>query len=115
MSVPADNLIRTVEDYNEGVRLGKDRLGKKIHSLTLPIAHPPFWACYAGMTIHYIEGGIAIDEKTRVLNKNNQPVAGLYAAGTITGNVHGKNRPGANGLADAIVFGRIAGRQAAKN
>lgn len=40
MSVPADNLIRTVEDYNEGVRLGKDRLGKKIHSLTLPIAHP---------------------------------------------------------------------------
>lgn len=42
MGVPADNLIRTVEDYNEGVRLGKDRLGKKIHSLTLPIAHPPF-------------------------------------------------------------------------
>ena len=115
MGVPADNLIRTVEDYNEGVRLGKDRLGKKIHSLTLPIAHPPFWACYAGMTVHYTEGGIAIDEKARVLNKKNQPIDGLYAAGTITGNVHGKNRLGANGLADAIVFGRIAGRQAAKN
>lgn len=115
MGVPADNLIRTVEDYNEGERLGKDRLGKKIHSLTLPIAHPPFWACYAGMTVHYTEGGIAIDEKARVLNKKNQPIDGLYAAGTITGNVHGKNRLGANGLADAIVFGRIAGRQAAKN
>ncbi len=46
---------------------------------------------------------------------NPDLIAGLYAAGTITGNVHGKNRLGANGLADAIVFGRIAGRQAAKN
>ena len=42
MSVPADNLIRTVEDYNEGVRLGKDRLGKKIRFLNASDCSSPF-------------------------------------------------------------------------
>ena len=113
MGLPAQNLVKTVETYNQGVKAGKDAFGKKIHSLTIPISKPPFWACYAGMTIHYTEGGLAINEKAEVLNERGEAIKGLYAAGTITGNVHGKNRLGANGLTDAIVFGRIAGRNVA--
>lgn len=114
IGVPADNLEKTVQEYNEGIYKGKDALGKRIHSLTLTLTKPPYWACYAGMTIHYTEGGLLINEKAQCLDKNEKPIPGLYAAGTITGGVHGKNRLGANGLTDAIVFGRTAGRNVAK-
>ena len=58
-------------------------------------------------------GGIKIDPQTHVLNADGQAIAGLYAAGEITGGVHGGNRIGGNAVADIIVFGRIAGETAA--
>ena len=58
-------------------------------------------------------GGLAIDEKARVLDENDNPIDGLYAAGEATGGIHGKDRLGGNSLADAMVFGKIAGREAA--
>ncbi len=60
-------------------------------------------------------GGIEINEKAEVLDTNGNVIPGLYAAGEVTGGIHGANRLGGNALADVNVFGRIAGESAAKN
>lgn len=74
---------------------------------------PPFWAVRMYPIVHYTMGGISIDENANCLNKFGVPIPGLYAAGQITGSVHGENRLGGNGLTDAMTFGRIAGTNAA--
>ena len=59
-------------------------------------------------------GGVEINEKAQVINTKGNPIPGLYAAGEVTGGIHGTNRLGGNALADITVFGRIAGENAAK-
>ena len=59
-------------------------------------------------------GGIKITTETRVVDKNGVVIPGLFAAGEVTGGIHGANRLGGNALADMNTFGRIAGAQAAK-
>ena len=113
MGLSPDALRRTIDDYNEGVRRRRDAFGKASAELLHEIRKPPFWACYAGMTIHYTMGGLATNAEAEVLSKSGDPLPGLYAAGEATGGVHGVNRMGANGINDAVVFGRIAGRNAA--
>lgn len=114
MGLSPDALRRTIDDYNEGVRRRRDAFGKASAELLHEIRKPPFWACYAGMTIHYTMGGLSTNAEAEVLSKSGGPVPGLYAAGEATGGVHGVNRMGANGINDAVVFGRIAGRGAAR-
>ncbi len=75
---------------------------------------PPFWAVPIHMRVHVTLGGVRIDAQARCLNDQGQPVRRLYAAGGVTGNVHGANRIGGNGINTAVVFGRIAGRNAAQ-
>ena len=58
-------------------------------------------------------GGLVIDTMTRVIDIYGQPIDGLYAAGEVTGGVHGANRLGGNAVADIVVFGRIAAQNAA--
>ena len=58
-------------------------------------------------------GGLKINTDTQVLNTSDEVIDGLYAAGEVTGGVHGANRLGGNAVADFVVFGRIAGSQAA--
>ena len=48
-----------------------------------------------------------------MLNKDNQPIKGLYVAGELVGSLHGDNRIGGNSVADIVIFGRQAGQQAA--
>jgi succinate dehydrogenase/fumarate reductase flavoprotein subunit len=57
-------------------------------------------------------GGLKIDTQARVLNEEGNPVPGLYAAGEVTGGIHGANRLGGNAVPDTVVFGRIAGESA---
>jgi fumarate reductase flavoprotein subunit len=59
-------------------------------------------------------GGLKINTETEVMTKDGKPVAGLYAAGEVTGGVHGTNRLGGNSISETITFGRIAGANAAK-
>merc|ERR1711934_598867 len=59
-------------------------------------------------------GGLAIDERSRVLDPKNNPIPGLYAAGEVAGGVHGNNRLGGNSLLDCVVFGRVAAEDCAK-
>ena len=58
-------------------------------------------------------GGLKIDTSAEVINTSDEVIPGLFAAGEVTGGVHGANRLGGNAVADFVVFGRIAGQSAA--
>ena len=60
-------------------------------------------------------GGVEINENAEVLNTNGDVIEGLFAAGEVTGGIHGNNRVGTCAISDITVFGRIAGRNAAAN
>lgn len=74
---------------------------------------PPFWAAPVVLRIHVTLGGIRIDPQARALDAAGRVIPGLWAAGAATGNVHGANRLGGNGINTAVTFGRIAGASVA--
>jgi len=115
MGVPADAFAATVKRYNDVIVAGKadPDFGKKPRNLTKKIEKPPFWACFAGMAVHHTMGGLNISTKAEVLDHDRKVIPGLYAAGEVTGGIHGTNRVGGNAIADIFVFGRIAGFNAA--
>ena len=63
-------------------------------------------------TVHHTMGGVKINTSTQVINTQGDVIPGLFAAGEVTGGIHGSNRLGGNALTDTIVFGRIAGKSA---
>lgn len=79
------------------------------------IQTPPFWAVPVYLRLHATLGGIQISPEAEVLDVDGGIIPGLWAAGGVTGGVHGRNRMGGNGINTAVVFGRIAGRMAARN
>ena len=106
-------LKKTVDEYNSYVDSKKDPIGKNERNLNHKIIKPPFWACYSAMSVHHTMGGVQINTKTQVLDDKGNVIPGLYAAGEVTGGIHGTNRVGANAVADIFTFGRIAGKNAA--
>ena len=112
MKVPADKLQQSIDEYNRIVDGENDRLGLKTYGKKLGVA--PFYAAKRVPTVHHTMGGLKIDTQARVLDKDNNAIPGLYAAGEVTGGIHGANRLGGNAIADITVFGRIAGTNAAK-
>ena len=73
----------------------------------------PYYAEMRAPAVHHTMGGLRINTKAQVLDKSGNPIPGLWAAGEVTGGIHGKNRVGANAIPDALSFGRIAGIGAA--
>ena len=108
----AATLEETMAKYAGFVKNGKDEEFGRVH-LTKSLEKGPYYAIPVTPSIHHTMGGLKVDTKTHVLNKEGQPIAGLYAAGELTGGVHGGNRIGGNAVADIIVYGRIAGQTAA--
>ncbi len=82
-------------------------------SFANPLTTAPFYAIKVTAGIHHTMGGLKINTQTQVLTEGGEVIPGLYAAGEVTGGVHGSNRLGGNAVADFVVFGRIAGAQAA--
>jgi len=78
-----------------------------------PVAQAPFYAMRSWPKVHHCMGGVQINTKAQVIGLNNKPVKGLYAAGEAAGGVHGACRLGSCATADCIIFGRIAGKNAA--
>ena len=74
----------------------------------------PYYAIKVTAGVHHTMGGLKINTNTEVLNENGKVIPGLFAAGEVTGGVHGANRLGGNAVADFTVFGRIAGAAASK-
>ena len=113
INVPAENLIAAVEDFNAHVASGEtDAFGRTLYET--PIDNGPFYAAARIPTVHHTMGGVRINQYTQVLNENGQIIPGLYAAGEVTGGIHGANRLGGNALTDTVVFGRIAGDSASQ-
>ncbi len=102
----------TMAKYNKAIETGKDEEFGRAH-LTKSLAQGPFYLLKVTPSIHHTMGGLKIDGQAHVLNKNGNIIKGFYAAGEVTGGVHGANRIGGNAVTDIIVFGRIAGQTAA--
>ena len=115
MGVPADALEKAVADHNEIIRNRRDsEFGKPITGAMVPMTKGPFYAVKQWPSVHHCEGGVRINPKAQVLDIHGKVIPGLYAAGEFVGGIHGNNRLGGNAIADCVVFGRIAGDNAAK-
>jgi succinate dehydrogenase/fumarate reductase flavoprotein subunit len=108
------DLETAVGRFNRFVEGGVDEdFGKPILPGALPLSHPPYYAVRLWPKVHYTMGGVQIDPRARVIDLHQQPIAGLYAAGEVTGGVHGACRLGSCAITDCVVFGRIAGQNCA--
>ena len=110
--IDAEALKETVDNYNRYVQDGED---PEYHKRSLPseIGEGPYWIVKAVPAVHHTMGGVCINPEAQVLDTNGNVIEGLYAAGEVTGGIHGSNRLGSCALADITVFGRIAGQNAA--
>ncbi len=111
LGMPADKLEATVAEFNKMVEAKNDpKFGRKLFDR--PIVKPPFYATPRAPSIHHTMGGVQISTNAQVLDKKGKPIPGLYAAGEVTGGIHGSNRLGGNATADVLTFGRIAAKSA---
>lgn len=117
IGVPAEGLLGTVDIYNRDAAAGFDSVHLKKAEYMRPIASGPFYAtelrlCQLSVTAV----GPRINRKAQVISKTNRPIDGLFAAGECTGGVLGEIYVGSgNALGNAVAFGRIAGRCAARS
>ena len=112
LEIPAEAFAETMKTWNGYVAEKNDpEFGRT--SFASPLDTAPFYAVKVTAGIHHTMGGLCIDSNTQVLNTEGAVIPGLFAAGEVTGGVHGANRLGGNAVADFAVFGRIAGEQAA--
>jgi len=109
-----EEVVKTIKNYNQYVEEGKDPEFNK-RSLPSKIEKGPYYILKAAPAVHHTMGGIKINTNAEVINTEGKVIEGLYSAGEVTGGVHGSNRLGSCALADIIVFGRIAGKNAASN
>lgn len=112
MGVPAEAFENTLKNWNEAVEKKEDaEFGRTSFAAALDTA--PFYAIKVTPGVHHTMGGLKINTVTEVLNKEGKAIPGLFAAGEVTGGVHGANRLGGNAVCDFTVFGKIAGESAA--
>lgn len=109
---PQPALKYTVERYNDFVKNGKDADFWKEYLLQ-SIDTPPYYIGKENLGLHYCCGGLKFDRSARVINTDGVAIPALFAAGEVCGGLHGKDRLGGTGLTEGVVFGRIAGKEAA--
>jgi len=122
----AETALREIKQYNAAVRTDipfnpnvKD--GRRTEGLAVPksnwantIDTPPFEAYAVTCGITFSFGGLKINSQAQVVSTDGEPIPGLYAAGELVGGIFWFNYPGGSGLTNGAVFGRLAGRNAAK-
>lgn len=113
--LPAKELKEAVDTYNKAVDTKKDPFGRAKTVLVNKIIKAPFYAGRVTMKRHHTMGGVIINKDAQVIDRHGNVIPGLYAAGEVTGGIHGTNRVGGNAMADIFTYGRIAGVNAAKN
>ena len=114
MGVDEATFVSTMNTWNQTVEAKSDAEFNRT-SFANPLTAAPYYAIKITPAVHHTMGGIAINPKAEVLNEKGEAISGLFAAGEVTGGVHGANRLGGNAVADFTVFGRIAGQSAADN
>ena len=112
LGVDPATFAATMETWNKAVADQKDdEFGRLSFASALDTA--PYYAIKVSPGIHHTMGGVKINTNAEVLTEAGEAIPGLYAAGEVTGGVHGANRLGGNAVADIVVFGRIAAQNAA--
>ncbi len=114
-TVPLAPLKETIEVYNSLIEKGRnDAFGKPLPIDLQPIKLPPYYSIRLTPKIHHCMGGIQINAEAQVVHiETHRPISRFYAAGEVTGGVHGASRLGSNAIPECIIFGRIAGINAA--
>lgn len=116
LGLPVDAVQNSIDTYNAHAAQGRDPDFFKASAYLRPVQEPPFYAVEMRPAIVCLTStGLRIDTHARVIGQDGKPIAGLYAAGETTGGVLGERYiGGGNSVANAVVFGRIAGRTAAR-
>jgi len=110
IGVSSDALENTISRYNSLAPADPDYSRSPVKVLN----STKFYAIEVEPGIHYTMGGLKIDEWTQVISTDGTPIPGFFAAGEVTGGVHGADRLGGNSISETITFGRIAGTSAAR-
>lgn len=130
VGINSDGLVKTVKEFNDACELGGTLAHHEIGAMVrenmqarrvsppksnyaFPLIKPPFYAFPICCGITFTYGGIKINNRAQVLNNYDEPIPGLYAAGEMVGGIFYNNYPGATGQCAGVVFGRIAGANAA--
>lgn len=111
IGVPADELQATIDTYNASVDGAEDPFGRTTGFVD-KLETGPFYAIAVYPGIHHTMGGVRINTENKCLSILGDVVPGLYAAGEVTGGLHGSNRIGGNAICDVTVMGRNAGENA---
>lgn len=111
LGVDAETFAATMNTWNGYVTDKNDPDFGRV-SFANPLDTAPFYAIKVTAGIHHTMGGIAINSNSEVLTADGAVIPGLFAAGEVTGGVHGANRLGGNAVCDFVVYGRIAGNSA---
>lgn len=113
---PIEPLKATIDKFNKGVLAGKDEeWGRYLQKNQKPLDAGPYYALRLTPKVHHTMGGININTKAQATDvSTDKPIPGLYAAGEVTGGVHGAVRLGSCATLDCLIFGRIAGQNAVK-
>ncbi|MBW4085435.1 flavocytochrome c [Paenibacillus sp. S150] len=114
MNAPADQLQATLDAWNSAVKNKQDADFGRTTGMDNDLSGAPYYAIKIAPGIHYTMGGVKINTNTEVLNSDGEPIPGLFAAGEVTGGLHGQNRIGGNSVAEIIIFGRQAGIKSAE-
>jgi len=115
MDVPGAALQETIAKHNQYLKTGKDpEFNKSFTPQMMSIEEGPFYGIAQWPSVHHCMGGLRINTSAQVIDIWGDPIPRLYAAGEVAGGVHGDNRLGVNAIPTAMVFGRIAGTNAAK-
>ena len=113
IGVDGATLAETMNTWNGYVEAKNDPdFGRTSFADKLDTA--PYYAIKVTAGVHHTMGGLKINTNTEVLNENGEIIPGLFAAGEVTGGVHGANRLGGTAVSDFVVFGRIAGAAASE-
>ena len=113
IGVPADTFKATMESWNASCAAQKDEAFGRT-AFAAPLDTAPYYAIKVAPGVHHTMGGVKINTAAEVLNEAGEAIPGLFAAGEVTGGVHGANRLGGNAVADIVVYGRIAAQSAAE-
>lgn len=113
-NINSENLVKTMDNYNKYMTEGVDPEFGRTTSM-VPMNGGPWFILKGVVSVHHTMGGVMIDTDAHVINTDGKIIEGLYAAGEVTGSVHGNNRVGTCAITDITVFGRIAGKNAAQS
>ncbi|NUF50061.1 flavocytochrome c [Gilliamella sp. ESL0250] len=112
LSINDNTLTKTVKRYNQFAATKHDEDFGRTTGMRHPIEKGPFYAIKIAPGVHHTMGGVTINIQTQVLDTNKNVIQGVFAAGEVVGGVHGANRIGGNAVADIIIFGIQAGKNA---